>query len=110
MKKIIRVYQDIRGKEPFTKLLFALKDLNGQKAIKRRIFQMENGHYGDVKSGGDEVSELRLMTGPGYRIYFAERGETVVILLIGGDKSTQSRDIKKAKSYWIDYKERFIDE
>ena len=63
-----------------------------------------NGYYGDYKSVGDGVFELRFFFGPGYRIYFAEEDDTIVILLCGGDKSTQAKDIEKAKEYLKDYK------
>ena len=58
---------------------------------------MENGNFGDVKPVGEGVSELRIAYGPGYRVYFKRSGETVVLLLVGGDKSSQARDIAKAK-------------
>ena len=64
---------------------------------------MESGNYGDFKSLKDGVFELRLMFGSGYRVYFAEDGNDVVLLLIGGDKSSQKNDIQKAKEYWKEY-------
>jgi putative addiction module killer protein len=64
---------------------------------------MEYGNFGDVKSVGTHISELRITTGPGYRVYFAKRGEKIIILLVGGDKSTQSKDIKKAEELLEEY-------
>jgi len=58
---------------------------------------MEYGNFGDVKSVGAAISELKIQTGPGYRVYFTKREEQIIILLVGGDKSTQSKDIEKAK-------------
>ena len=63
----------------------------------RRIERMEHGNFGDVKSINASISELRIQTGPGYRVYFTKREEQIIILLVGGDKSTQSKDIEKAK-------------
>jgi len=60
---------------------------------------MEHGNFGDVKSVGTSISELRIQTGPGYRIYFTKKEERIIILLVGGDKSTQSKDIEKAKKF-----------
>jgi len=71
--------------------------MRAQKRIAQRIARMQAGLLGDTKSVGEGVSELRVDYGPGYRIYFTRRGNTVVILLLGGDKSSQSRDIAKAK-------------
>ena len=62
-----------------------------------RIGRLERGLFGDVKSVGDDVSELRIDHGPGYRVYFTRRGETVVLLLCGGDKASQARDIQAAR-------------
>ncbi len=74
-----------------------LKDLRGKISIARRIERMSYGNFGDMKSVGDEVLELRITTGPGYRVYFTRYKNTIIVLLIGGDKSTQSKDISKAK-------------
>ena len=74
-----------------------LKDFKGHIAVARWIERMEHGNFGDVKSLSVSISELRIQTGPGYRIYFTKREEQIIILLVGGDKSTQSKDIEKAK-------------
>ena len=76
----------------------SLKDLRGKIAIARRIERMGNGNFGDVKSVGGNISELRVTVGPGYRVYFTKLEEKLIVLLVGGDKSTQSRDIGKAKT------------
>lgn len=67
---------------------------------------MRLGNFGDCKSLGDGVFEMRLHTGPGLRIYFGREERTIVLLLHGGDKSSQDRDIKRAKNYWKDYQRR----
>lgn len=74
-----------------------LKDGRAKAAIAARIFRLANGLPGDVSPVGQGVSELRIHYGPGYRVYFQQRGDELVILLCGGDKSTQSRDIEVAK-------------
>lgn len=73
--------------------------------IQVRIDRLEMGHYGDVEPVGEGVSELRIFYGPGYRVYFVERGNVVVILLLGGDKGTQQADIAKAKEIARDLEE-----
>lgn len=73
-----------------------LRDLRAKIAIARRIERAENGLLGDVKSVGDGVSEMRIDVGAGYRVYFTLRGGELIILLAGGDKSTQQADIKRA--------------
>ena len=74
-----------------------LRDRMAQKHILVRMGRLERGNFGDVKSVGDGVHELRIAHGPGYRLYFTERGGTMVLLLCGGDKSGQARDIRAAK-------------
>ena len=69
-----------------------------------RLERIKLGNLGDFRSVGEGVCELRIDYGPGYRVYFGRIGNIIVILLLGGDKSTQNRDIKKAIEYWIDYR------
>jgi len=82
----------------FSKWLFKLKDIKGKVSILRRIDRMKEGNFGDYKSISINLYELRLTTGPGYRVYYTKQESEIIILLIGGDKSSQSEDIKKAKS------------
>lgn len=85
----------------FDKWLRKLKDLKIKAKILFRIQKLENDeHFGDCKSVGDGISELRLNYAKGYRIYFKEKDRKIIILLIGGDKSTQQKDVKKAKELW----------
>ncbi|MEC4678956.1 MAG: type II toxin-antitoxin system RelE/ParE family toxin [Nitrospirota bacterium] len=74
-----------------------------RRRIIQRVTRLESGNYGDYKSLKDGVFELRLSFGSGYRVYCAEDGNTIVILLCGGDKSTQEKDIEAAKAYWKEY-------
>jgi putative addiction module killer protein len=78
-----------------------LSDLKAKAKILFRIQKLENDeHFGDCKSVGDGIKELRINFAKGYRIYFKEKDEKIVILLVGGDKSSQDKDIKKAKEIW----------
>ncbi len=92
------------GKEPAREWLKSLKDRMGQARISARILRAESGNFGDHKSVGEGVTELRIPVGPGYRLYYALDGEDIILLLIGGDKSTQSKDIEIAKKYWVSHK------
>jgi len=74
-----------------------LKDAHLRALIATRLDRLSYGHFGDVKPVGDGISELRIHYGAGYRIYFQKRGKEIILLLCGGDKSTQSKDIKDAK-------------
>jgi len=87
---------EVRETPEFTRWLAALKDQRAVLHIVRRISRVAAGNTGDAKSVGGSVSEFRIDHGPGYRIYFTRRRQLIVILLCGGDKRTQSRDIRKA--------------
>lgn len=88
---------EIRQTDAFAKWLRAVRDIQAKARIQIRLDRLANGLAGDVKPIGEGVSELRIDYGPGYRVYFIRRGEALVILLAGGDKRTQERDIKEAK-------------
>jgi len=88
---------EIRKTATFSKWFSELRDYNARMRIVTRIRRMEIGNLGDVKPVGEGVSEARIACGPGYRLYFIQQGQEIIILLCGGDKSTQSRDIASAK-------------
>jgi putative addiction module killer protein len=87
---------EIRQTDAYTKWYNALRDQVARTRIKMRLRHLTMGHFGDSKSVGQGVFELRVHCGPGYRIYFHRRGEELIILLAGGDKGSQQRDIAKA--------------
>jgi putative addiction module killer protein len=87
----------LRQTEEFQRWLDELKDFRAQVRIAARLRLVEAGNLGDWKAVGHEVSEMRVDVGPGYRLYFTRRGNVIIVMLAGGDKSTQSRDIKRAK-------------
>ena len=88
---------EIKQTKTFQKWERKLKDKRARALIAARIFRLANGLAGDVSPVGQGVSELRIHYGPGYRVYFKQREEEIIILLCGGNKSTQSRDIEMAK-------------
>lgn len=88
---------EIRRTDIFMKWLDALVDARAFAKIAARIDRAALGNFGDVQPVGEGVSEMRIDYGPGYRVYFVQQGRTVVLLLCGGDKSTQARDIKAAR-------------
>jgi putative addiction module killer protein len=102
----VRNYRREDGKSPIEDWLNALRDRDAKAKIKARLRRVSLGNLGDYKSVGEGVCELRVDCGSGYRIYFGQIGKTVVLLLCGGDKSTQNQDIRKAKEYWADYEKR----
>ena len=89
---------EIRKTEIFAKWLDGLRDIRARARILARIERLAGGNPGDVKAVGEGVSELRINYGPGYRVYYKKHGQKMVILLAGGDKSTQTKDIKTALS------------
>ncbi|MFI3199112.1 MAG: type II toxin-antitoxin system RelE/ParE family toxin [Methylococcaceae bacterium] len=88
---------DMKKTDVFVQWLDELRDIRARARVQARIERLASGNPGDVKPVGDGVSELRIDYGPGYRVYFTRRGNEVVILLAGGDKSTQDTDIKTAQ-------------
>ena len=96
---------EIRQTEVFARWHGGIKDVRLRARIADRIDRLAGGNPGDVAPVGHGVSELRLHFGPGYRIYFMRRGELVILLLCGGDKSTQRRDIETARRLALDYKD-----
>lgn|SRR5476651_1889384 len=99
-------YQKEDGREPFTEWLAAIRDKIAAARIGVRLRQVEAGNFGDCESVGEGVLELRVHVGAGFRVYCGRHGKTVVILLCGGDKSSQSSDIKRAKELWAQWKRR----
>ena len=102
----IVIYSTSDGTYPFELWLLSLKDRQARARIRRRLARVRLGNLGDYKFVGGGIQELRISYGPGYRIYFARSGDRIVLLLCGGDKKTQSKDILKAKQYWADYQEK----
>ena len=98
-------YVDQKGRVPFRFWLERLKDRKAAAIIDARLTRVRMGNLGNSKSVGLGVKELKVDFGPGYRVYFGEDSGTVVVLLIGGDKKTQSADIKIAQQYWAEYLE-----
>jgi len=99
-------YQTASGFEPVTKWLASLRDKQAQARVRIRLKRIEAGNFGDCESVGDGVLELREHLGAGCRVYFGRQGRSIVILLCGGSKKTQTTDIKTAKDYWSDWKRR----
>jgi putative addiction module killer protein len=101
----IKIYRTPENREPFTDWLKSIRNQETRKRILVRLDRLRHSNFGDCKSVGDNVFELRLQFGSGYRIYFGRIAENIVLLLCGGDKSSQNKDIESAKSYWQEYKE-----
>lgn len=102
----VRLYVADDGRCPFSEWMESVKDIRAQARIGQRIDRLAVGNLGDVKPLGEGLAELRIDYGPGYRIYFGQHGPRLVILLCGGDKARQSVDIKTARRYWADWRER----
>jgi putative addiction module killer protein len=102
----IRHYRTASGKDPYQEWLDELKDVKGRVVIQRRVDRLAAGNFGNHKFCEDGVWELRVDFGPGYRVYYAQDGKSVVLLLCGGSKRRQSADVKEAVKYWQDYQRR----
>ena len=102
----LRHYVAASGKCPFAEWLYSLSDRNAAARVQIRLERLRLGNFGDARSLGKGLSELRIDIGPGYRVYFMVEGRSVVMLLCGGDKSTQQKDIRRAREYLTDYRRR----
>jgi len=107
--KKLEVYRTQDGKQPYAIWFDKLRDARAQALITKRIARLCLGNPGDCKALKDDIYELRIHYGPGLRVYFAQEGERIILLLAGGDKSTQKQDIQKAKEAYNDFKTRAID-
>ena len=96
----INEYVDEQGKSPYKDWLLKLRDARAKAKVMMQVDRMELGLMGDSQPVGDGLSELRIHYGPGYRVYYGKEGSQVFLLLCGGDKSSQTKDIKQAKSLW----------
>lgn len=99
--RTLRHYR-IEDAEPFLEWLRGLRDARGRNVIRIRLNRIQAGNFSNCDSVGEGVHELKVDFGPGYRVYFGDDGDSI-ILLTGGDKDSQARDISKAKEYWRDY-------
>lgn len=105
--KRVLIYKTLEGKEPFIDWIKSFDKIT-QMRIRKRIAQLEIGHFGDHKFLGSGIYELRFFFNTGYRVYFGLQGVSTLFLLCGGDKSSQTKDIKKAIGYWKDIKHEII--
>ena len=103
--KEIRIYATTDGRMPYTEWSRGL-DPEARARIQIRLDNVRRGNLGHRKSVGKGVTELKVDYGPGYRIYIGQQGKRVIVLLGGGDKRRQQRDIEQAQDYWADYKKR----
>jgi putative addiction module killer protein len=96
---------EVKQTSTFKKWLAKLKDRQAMKAVALRLTRAVNGNLGDVKPVGGHISEMRIFVGKGYRLYFTIKNQKVIVLLCGGDKSSQSRDIEQAQQIFNDLEE-----
>lgn len=99
-------YQTTGGRILYREWLGTVTDPTAYSAIQSRTDRLKRGLFGDCEPVGEGVWELKIDTGPGYRVYYARSGKQVVLLLCGGDKRRQAADIKRAKDFWRDYEQR----
>jgi putative addiction module killer protein len=104
--KLVKTYVTREGKDVFNEWIDSLTDIKGRAKIRARLARLRAGNLGEYKTVGEGVCEIKVDFGPGYRVYFGQLGNTLIVLLCGGDKSTQDKDIKKAHEYWADYRSR----
>lgn len=100
----IRIYKDQKGNLPLTGWLGKLRDRRAREIIHNRIDRLRLDNLGDSRSLGNGLFEIRIHYGPGYRVYFGQSGKNIILLLCGGNKSTQQQDVNLARKYWLDYR------
>ena len=100
----LEIFRTAEGRSPFSEWLHELGDRAASARVRVRLARLRLGNFGDTKSLGGGLHELRIDYGPGYRVYFGRAGNRIVLLLCGGSKRTQSRDIEQARTYWLDYR------
>ena len=102
----IRHYLTASSRDPYQQWLDKLRDLKGRVVIQRRIDRLKGGNFGNHKFCQEGVWELKIDFGPGYRVYYAQEGKTIMLLHCGSSKRTQAADVKEAVRYWRDYQRR----
>lgn len=106
LEREIEYYETVDGKSPFRDWLLSLRDQKGRHKIRARIDRVSLGNFGHCEPVGEGVMELKIDFGPGYRVYFGQVGNKLIILLNGGDKKSQQRNIHTAHAYWVDFRRR----
>ena len=106
MTYTINEYLDEQGNSPYGVWLKGLRDSRAKAKVMMQVDRMELGLFGDSQAIGDGLSELRIHYGSGYRVYYGKENQQVYLVLCGGDKTTQSKDIERAKLYWRNHKQR----
>lgn len=104
--KDIRIHRTPEGREPFTEWIEKLKDKKIRAAILARIDRLRGGNFGDYKSLGENLYELRIRYGAGYRVYFGKADKIIIVIVCGGSKSAQKQDIQRAMAYWEELKKK----
>ena len=105
LRHSVEIYRTPDGREPFMEWLRQLRDVKARARIRNRIARIEEfGAFGDSEPVGEGVFELRFFFGPGYRVYYGQTGQTIILLLCGGDKQTQDRGIRRAKRLFNEYR------
>lgn len=111
VERPIKLFRASDGHVPYLRWFEGLSDDRARQKIQARMARVRLGNLGHCRSVGNGVQELKIDYGPGYRVYFGQDGQSLIILLCGGDKSTQKRDIRSATAYWAAYKkERHADD
>jgi putative addiction module killer protein len=103
----VRLYLTKNGRAPYQEWWDDLKNVEVKAVIIQRVNRLKWGHFGDCRAVHSGVFEMRIHLGAGYRVYFAQEKQRIILLLCGGDKSSQSKDIQKAQAYWKDFKEQY---